>query len=436
MNSHASTFLVRQQQLIWLLTAFIVTGLVFCLFPGTLIGVLNLFSISQVHSTSSLSAASIQAHGHAQLFGWIGSFILGIGFYSIPSLRHFGSKNYLEGWLTWFLWTSGVTLRWFSQTYSWHWQEILPISAVLEFMAVAIFIILTMISHKQDLSVATKQSFAPWIWAVTSGTMALLAATIANFILCLWLSTSTTSPVFPEHLDKQLLVMSCWGFIVPIIVGFTAHWLPPLLGIGQPLQPLFLFALIANWFAIIVAILGSMIFSSVLLIVSSACWIVALHMFEPARKQSLIKGVHWSFPIFIRIAYAWLLISSVLSLIGSFPEAAPGYLGASRHALTVGFFSLMVLNVGPRMLPTFLAKRALYSTTLMGVSSLLLTFGCAMRVVAQILSYGDAGTSAWMLLPASATIELLAIIGFACNIFGTVVLVPTITQSCILSTER
>ena len=31
--------------------------------------------------------AWIQAHGHAQVLGWIGSFILGIGFYSIPKLR-------------------------------------------------------------------------------------------------------------------------------------------------------------------------------------------------------------------------------------------------------------------------------------------------------------------------------------------------------------
>ena len=34
-----------------------------------------------------VSPAWLQAHGHAQVFGWIGSFIFGIGFYSIPKLR-------------------------------------------------------------------------------------------------------------------------------------------------------------------------------------------------------------------------------------------------------------------------------------------------------------------------------------------------------------
>jgi hypothetical protein len=38
-------------------------------------------------SVERVPAAWIEAHGHAQVFDWIGSFILAIGYYSRPKLR-------------------------------------------------------------------------------------------------------------------------------------------------------------------------------------------------------------------------------------------------------------------------------------------------------------------------------------------------------------
>src|SRR5690554_6540184 len=89
-----------------LLKTYIMTGLFFMLVPGTLIGVWNLISISSAHAPDSASSSWIQAHGHAQIFGWIGSFILRIGFYSIPRMRGLGSAPTGIGWWTWLLWTS------------------------------------------------------------------------------------------------------------------------------------------------------------------------------------------------------------------------------------------------------------------------------------------------------------------------------------------
>src|SRR5579859_8304234 len=77
----------REAALSRLLIAYISTGLVFMLLPGTFLGVWNLLQISGRESLASISPAWLQAHGHAQVFGWIGSFILGIGFYSVPKLR-------------------------------------------------------------------------------------------------------------------------------------------------------------------------------------------------------------------------------------------------------------------------------------------------------------------------------------------------------------
>src|SRR6516225_11369950 len=76
----------RETMLSRLLTLYICTGLTFMLLPGTFLGVWNLTTISAHRSAQTVSPAWIQAHGHAQVFGWIGTFILGIGFYSIPKL--------------------------------------------------------------------------------------------------------------------------------------------------------------------------------------------------------------------------------------------------------------------------------------------------------------------------------------------------------------
>ena len=104
---------VREQKLSRLLVFYISGGLLFMLLPGTFLGVWNLVSISGRRTAESISPAWIQAHGHAQVLGWIGSFILGIGFYSIPKLRG-GLKPFAlwSAWLTGAMWMTGVLLRW------------------------------------------------------------------------------------------------------------------------------------------------------------------------------------------------------------------------------------------------------------------------------------------------------------------------------------
>jgi hypothetical protein len=109
------------------------------LLPGTFLGVWNLISISSRRAALAVSPSWIQAHGHAQIFGWIGSFILGIGFYSIPKLRRLEPFALSIGSATWGLWTLGVTLRWVVNVYSWHWRWLLPVSAVMELLVFALF---------------------------------------------------------------------------------------------------------------------------------------------------------------------------------------------------------------------------------------------------------------------------------------------------------
>src|SRR5450755_4792936 len=84
-----------------LLTTYIVTGLLFLLLPGTFLGVWNLISISGRHSLADLSPSWLQAHGHAQIFGWIGTFIIGIGYYSLSKMGKVLPFAVSRAWLSW-----------------------------------------------------------------------------------------------------------------------------------------------------------------------------------------------------------------------------------------------------------------------------------------------------------------------------------------------
>ena len=69
-----------------------------------------------------------------------------------------------------------------------------------------------------------------------------------------------------------------------------------------------------------------------------------------------------------------------LGICAAYFDHANGWVGASRHALTVGFVSTMVFAIGQRVLPAFAGMRVLYSPRLMLACLLLLNTGCLLRV--------------------------------------------------------
>ena len=161
--------LAREVGLSRLLVAYITTGIAFMLLPGTFLGVWNLVSISSNQAAGAVSASWLQAHGQAQVFGWIGSFILGIGFYSIPKLLRSPAFALGRGWTCWVLWTTGVALRWLSNVYAWHWRVLLPLSAMLELCAFFLFFT-AVAGHRPG---GQDKRFDSWVLVVIAGTIGL-----------------------------------------------------------------------------------------------------------------------------------------------------------------------------------------------------------------------------------------------------------------------
>ena len=410
----------RERQKSLMLRAWILSGLFFMALPGTLLGFSNLMAISAHHGSASLPAAWMEGHGHAQMFGWIGSFILGIGFYSQPAR----DRSPLRLPLTCFsLWTVGVALRWLANIYAWHWRTLFPVSAGFELIAV--FLFLSAASHHK-LPASTggnpKPGMEPWMVSVLLGTVGLTAAVIFNFVECLRLALQGTLLSFPHALDQKYLVLMGWGFVVPVVWGFSARWLPAFLAIPKPDASKLRLALALDLLGVLCGVTGWTVAATILLACGAIVIGLALHLVQRPQGHAKVQGIHSSFPSFVRVAYAWLVVAGSMSIWAAFADRHGGIWGASRHALTVGFAATMVFSIGPRILPHFAGVRAIFSKRLMFLCLFLLQTGCLLRVSSEPLAYEGFLSVAWKVLPISGMLELSAILLFAANITLTLLL--------------
>jgi len=422
----------RETSLSRLLMLYISTGLVFMLLPGTFLGVWNLLAISSHRAANSVSPAWIQAHGHAQIFGWIGTFILGIGFYSIPKLRRLNAFALSAVWLSWVLWTSGTALRWLTSVYLWHWRVLLPVSGALELAAFAIFLRSVSGHRPQDRG---KGRLEEWVLVVVAGSVGFLSTLLVNFGVALFLSLRAASPSLPPGFDQRFLVLQTWGFLVPFVWGFSAKWLPIFLGLRSIHGRILLLGIGLNSVGVLAALAGRIVPAAFLLLAGVITYVYSLRLFEPSERCAKVKGVHASFPVFVRLAYAWAVVAASLGIWAALAANSQGIWGASRHALTVGFLAMMVFAIGQRVLPAFSGMRLLFSTKLMFIALVLLTAGCALRVSSEILAYQNLAPSAWTWLPVSAITEMAAATVFAVNLLVTFARRPPSTMSAYRSGE-
>ena len=395
-----TAIIAHERQKSLMLRAWILSGLFFMALPGTLLGFSNLMAISTHHGLGSLPAAWIEGHGHAQMFGWIGSFILGIGFYSQPARDRSAIRIQLASFL---LWTSGVAMRWVANIYAWHWRSLFPISAGFELIAVLLFLAAAS-RHKLPEPMdgkPAKTSMELWMVSVLVGTAGLAAAVIFNFVECLNLAIHGMQLSFPHALDQKYLVLLGWGFLVPVVWGFSARWLPVFLAIPKPNARVFRAALILDFMGVLCGVAGWTKPATILLALSAAAIGFALHLTQRLHGLAKIQGIHPSFPSFIRLAYAWLVITGLMSIWAAFADQHGGIWGASRHALTVGFAATMVFSIGPRILPHFGGVHSIFSKRLMFLSLLFLQTGCLLRVSSEPLAYEGLLPFAWKVLPIS-----------------------------------
>jgi hypothetical protein len=400
------------------LIAFVLSGLFFLLLPGTFLGFWNLLRISEQHDVRDLPQAWLQAHGQAQLFGWVGSFILGIGLYAAPRKSEVASNGPFLSWTIWILWTIGNTLRWLTGINSWHWHAILITSGCLEVLGLLLFLA-AMRSHR-----SRGVGLALWTRLVVGATAGFAIAVCLNLGITLYTSLTQSSPEVPHVLSQQFNLTVVWAAMVPMIWGFNARWLPSFLGISKPHGSIMAIAYAGLLLG--VGLLWSPLWESAAFafLVSILLSVEGLQISSPSSRGITLPHLYAGFAWWVRAAYAWALVSCVLSVVANSLDTVGGYWGASRHAITVGFIGTMVFAIAQRILPAFCGMRILWSRNLMIASLAFLNLGCFLRVIAEPLAYEGIASVGWKVLPVSATLELIAVACFVCNLVVTLIRRP------------
>lgn len=258
-----------------------------------------------------------------------------------------------------------------------------------------------------------------WIGIVVVGTMGFLLSLLANLGAAIHSAFEGAGPAVAPGLNSRLLAVYTWAFPVVTIWGFSARWLPTFLGLSRPDDRLLKAALAINTAAVACALGAWWLPATTLFLAGSITAAAGLRIFSRGERPPKIVGVHPTFPLFVRIAYAWLLIAACISLSAAVWDKAGGLWGASRHALTVGFISTMVFAIGQRVLPAFCGMRVLFSPVLMFAALASLNAGCFLRVGSEIGAYEGYLPALWSVLPVSAIIEMTAMTLFAANLFVT-----------------
>jgi uncharacterized protein involved in response to NO len=408
------------------LSALILTGLFFVALPGTLLGVWNLLTIAGEHGSAGVSRAWIHAHGQAQLLGWVGTFILGISLYVLPNFLNRMIRSFGIVWMVWALWTAGAAWRWLVGVGAAHWRIGLVGSVVLELAAFLLAQYLLWFDRPKRSSAgpgaASKKSFpgdlASWLGIVGFSSFGI--ALLLSLFISMDVALRSDQPVFPAAADRVFLIIALWGFAIPVAWAYSARFVTIFVGLRAPVQSA------ARWLAagvaaiVVFALLRQFLLADGMAAIVAVGGVSALQVFRPSTREPKRIGVYRHYPAFIRLAFAWVVVGSLLGIWADIDPRLTGLGGASRHALTVGFLAMLIFCVAPLILPSFLAGRELRSAGLMGISLWLLAVGCFLRVSSEAVAYSASGGLSWRLLPISALFELAAVCVFVLNLGWTI----------------
>ena len=348
-------------------------------------------------------AAVLQSHGHAQLLGWTGLFIVGVSLYFLPRLA--GRPLRYPRLLPWtlLLLTSGIVFRTTAQPLltlslpiSLHQglRVVLGISALLEAAGVVGY--LTLLIGTIRGVAARRQAFhSIRIFLILSVTGWICHTAIVSFLIlrAAWAGESLVD-IGWNRLAIDLFVSLVH---VPVAMVISARTFPLYLrlpAIDWPINRVgvvYLFALLlihlssitrlgglidgyANQIRMISAI-GFCLKGSVILVFT---WKLDLHlrrrppwtvnlMGEPGPERRPTRpglpdyGEFGAFELLLFGAFTALAIAAGLELVTGLAGLA-GWTSfadpdAIRHTYLAGFVSMLILGMAPRMIPGFLRKR-------------------------------------------------------------------------------
>ncbi len=367
--------------------------------------------------------ALAQAHGHLQLYGWAGLFVLGVALHFLPRLRGtplVGAR--LVPWLPGIL-IAGLVLRAISQPLlsiypANAWRLGLVSSGVLEVAAYVLtltLIVLTALSGPRPTARPAYWSVLPFF----AGAFCSLAiASIINLLNLV--QAAQAGGLVPPTGDTLNVTLGLFGFLVPVALAMSARSLPMYAGLdGFPRRVLWPLAgayfagllllctgvdggpLPATWASIIAGLGMVLLGGVVLLFVGIFLGLMRRRGQLPERVarlapspetlarsyQQQVKKEQTNYGPFVGLvasAYLWAMLGALLLLIDGCSVLATGRelvaFDAVRHAFAIGFITLLICGIAPRMLPSFsggkiLSPKLVSATLWLGNAAAILRVG-------------------------------------------------------------
>ena len=381
-------------------------------------GVWLLFQIGVAGRFTGVSLQDVNAHGQAQIDGWVGLFIMGFALQMFPPVwraRLAGRRWRLVPLATML---AGVVLRSIAMSapVGPSGPPLALAGSALQLAATGLFTGMLVVTFRRSL-----ERIQPWMGFV----FLALGCFVAQVLLDGWHTWRTLVAPSREALLAQVATfqaplrdLQIHGLALCMILGVSQRFLPPFLGIPETSSRrgwLGLWAIAAglvleSTLFVALRLTGDHRFGAglylgwILLAVGSVAvvWPWKLWRAPPRNERSAT---------FIRLGYAWLGISLLMLLFLPAYQAASGlpfshaYYGAIRHAVTVGFLSQMIVGVSSLVVP--LTPR----TATLRPTLALLNLGCFLRVTLQISS--DWTSGAYRVIGVSGILELTALLLWA-----------------------
>lgn len=376
---------------------FFKAGIAIVLTVGALWGAVNLAQIAIGKSFLQLHLVqSIHAHAHAMIFGWVGLFVMGFAYQSFPRFKNTTLWHPALANLSFYLMLTGIVARMSAelliQTIPGLWLGI--ISSIVELTAIGLFLTVLYKTAKQSLTPPNpyeKFLAASFLWffvqAILSDVFFFAKATAVGQQQLIRRIALIDGPLR----DIQLL-----GFTALIIAGVSQRFVPLVYGLKRPQKDRqsLIFALMN------IALIVNIVSYVAVLTTGNLAWAIGLelaYLMMPvwAVLLAVQLGV-FSRPSqpdrtfkFIRAAYIWLIIANAMMpffpLYGILTRQgfAHAYMGAHRHAFTVGFISMMIMGVAARVVPILAGVDSRKLSNLWG-PFLLIIVGNSGRVLLQI----------------------------------------------------
>jgi hypothetical protein len=250
-------------------------------------------------------------------------------------------------------------------------------------------------------------------------------------VWCRWNSCAAGPGIYSNAQRLLLIELAVFGFTMNSIYGFGQMLLPGLLRIGSTRDWAIEFAhWLHNAGTIVVCLATGFIASGLSMVVGSGLLVSGALLFAighrgfVGRRRSSHgpeKG-HAPLDFYPPLAFFWLLAALALMTGGVLYEAVAhtplphAYMGAVRHALTVGFMTTLILGVGQRIVPV-LDRTVLAMPKLTVPILVLIGAGNLLRVGTELAT--NVSPAAYVVMPYSALLEWLAMLLFAISITAT-----------------